>query len=86
MHKSNPFYAFSIIGSEQLQRVRLVDTYVESIWGLRLRGSDIEKAAMVHVMETMRDEDAMFLFRATAKATEIVKRLVTSIIHSLPQA
>jgi hypothetical protein len=73
------FYAFPVIGSGQLQRLRLVDTYVESIWGLRLRRSDVEKAAMVHVMESIQIEDAMSLFlaeRAAAKATEVVKRLV----------
>jgi hypothetical protein len=30
-----------------LERVRLVDAYCESIWGSRIRRSDIEKAAQV---------------------------------------
>lgn len=29
-----------------LQQVRLIDTYSESIWGLRIRRSDIEKAGV----------------------------------------
>jgi hypothetical protein len=30
-----------------LERVRLVDAYCESIWGSRIRRSDIEKAAQI---------------------------------------
>ncbi|KAG1807497.1 uncharacterized protein BJ212DRAFT_749570 [Suillus subaureus] len=38
---------FCINRMPSLERVRLVDTYCESIWGSRIRRSDIEKAAQI---------------------------------------
>ncbi|KAF8635739.1 hypothetical protein AX15_000355 [Amanita polypyramis BW_CC] len=60
-------------GAERLQRVRLVDTYIESIWGLRLRRSDVERAAVAlfgSPTNTSSDE------QAKNQATDLVRRLV----------
>ena len=52
----------------RLDRVRLVDAYSESIWGPRLRRSDIEKAVIVLVGGDLEAQMA---------AMERVKKVVT---------
>lgn len=38
---------FCVNRMASLERVRLVDAYCESIWGSRIRRSDVEKAAQI---------------------------------------
>jgi hypothetical protein len=44
-----PFWVAALVchkGVDKLEEVRLVDTYWESIWGWRIRRSNVETAAM----------------------------------------
>jgi hypothetical protein len=41
---------FCVNRMASLERVRLVDAYCESIWGSRIRRSDIEKAAQIIIL------------------------------------
>jgi len=45
-------------GQDRLEMVRLVDTYSDSIWGPRIRRSDVEKAVLSLGLE---DHDACVL-------------------------
>ncbi|KAF8352042.1 hypothetical protein F5887DRAFT_933695 [Amanita rubescens] len=56
-----------------LQQVRLVDTYIKSIWGLRLRRSDIERAIVAHVRTLT---DAPYTIADDDRAIELVRSLV----------
>lgn len=60
-----------------LQTVRLVDVYKESIWGFRLRLSDVEEAAMMLALLNF-EEPAVLLHRKelVMAALEIVRRVV----------
>lgn len=46
---------FCVNRMASLERVRLVDAYCESIWGSRIRRSDIEKAAQTIMFPQLRD-------------------------------
>ena len=62
-----------------LQTVRLVDVYKESIWGFRLRLSDVEEAAMMLALLNLRlEEHAELLHRKelVMAALEMVRRVV----------
>ena len=62
-----------------LQKVRLVDVYKESIWGFRLRLSDVEEAAMMLTLLNLRHEEhAELLHRKelVMGALEMIRRVV----------
>ena len=62
-----------------LQTVRLVDVYKESIWGFRLRLSDVEEAAMMLALLSLRLEEPVELLHRkelVMRALEMIRRVV----------
>ncbi|PFH51143.1 hypothetical protein AMATHDRAFT_143252 [Amanita thiersii Skay4041] len=59
-----------------IEQIHLVDAYKESIWGLRLRRSDIEKAVATHVTVRAMDEDEVVMEHSIKTGIELVRRLV----------
>lgn len=77
----SPYTIASFIGAVQsspnnLQTVRLVDVYKGSIWGLRLRLSDVEEAAMMLALLSLRPEGLLHRKELVIAALEMVRRVV----------
>lgn len=58
-----------------LEEVRLVDTYAESIWGRRIRRSDVEKAAMALELGA-EDEGALERIRRIVRCEALNERVI----------
>lgn len=59
-----------------MEQVQLVDTYIESIWGRRLRRSDIERAIVEHVTTLTDAAHTVGDDQIADRAIKIVRRLV----------
>lgn len=63
------------LGMSKLEHVSLIDAYQESIWGLRVRRSDIEAAAALIVRSASSNEDEVHEAEILA-AIELVRKKV----------
>lgn len=60
---------------ECLESVRLVDTYRESIWGPRIRRSDLERAALSFQID-LQPEDRVRRIRQIVKCEALTERIM----------
>lgn len=75
----NPFAvaAFLLLrGMPSLERVSLVDAYAQSIWGLRIRRSDVEQAAL-QIGTRMGTEDVILhRVRSVLRCERMTERII----------
>lgn len=60
---------------ESLETVRLVDTYRESIWGPRIRRSDLERAALSFQID-MQPDSRIQRIRRIVKCESLTERII----------